>query len=371
MPHPEPRTLNPEPSARLEKLRAQLPGHGVPGVLIMEPLNVGYLSGFTGSTAALVVLQDRAVFITDSRYAIQAEKECPAFELAITQSSAGYADTIAERVKQLGVPQVGVEGDHLTVVQFEQLKEKLDGIELRPLSNLVGSLRRVKDAGEIGCIRSACGIVDRAFDFLLDLVRPGMTERMVAVELEYFMRKAGSEEEAFHTIVASGPRSALPHGRASDRALGAGDFITFDYGASVGGYHSDITRTIVLGSADARQREVYHVVLEAQQAALAAIRAGVEGKAVDSVARDLIAARGYGENFGHGLGHGLGRSIHDHAALSQRSDVTLQPGMVVTVEPGIYIDGWGGVRIEDDVVVTEEGCEILTHAPKRLIELPT
>jgi len=357
-------------TARLQQLRDRLQKENVPAALLMKAPDVGYISGFTGSAAALLVLPDRALFVTDGRYSVQAERECPGWEVAITETSAGYHETIAARVKELGVTELAVEGDYLTVLQFETLKEKLEGVALKPLGELVLGPRRVKDAEELLRIRAACAIVDRAFDFLLTLLRPGISERDVAVELEYFMKKEGSEKEAFDTIVASGARSALPHGRASEKLLEAGDFITFDYGARVGGYCSDLTRTVVLGKADEKQREVYGVVLEAQLAALAAIRAGAEGKAVDSVARDLIAARGYGEKFGHSLGHGLGRDVHDHPALSQRAELTLEPGMVVTVEPGVYLDGWGGVRIEDDVVVTEDGCEILTHAPKELIEVP-
>jgi Xaa-Pro aminopeptidase len=354
---------------RIDKLRAQLPQHGVPGALILDPKNVGYLSGFTGSTAAILVSAERAVFITDSRYSVQAERECPEFELAITPGSAAYAEAIAEQVGSLGLADLAVEGDHVTVSQFASLGEKLAGVRLKPVSDLVGVLRQVKDEDEIGHTRAACQIVDRAFDYLLTILKPGVLERDVAIELEYFMRKQGSEKEAFDTIVASGARSALPHGRASEKPLEEGDLITFDFGARVRGYCSDLTRTVVLGRANDRQREVYRVVLDAQFAALGAIRAGVDGKAVDAVARDLIAARGHGEHFGHGLGHGLGRDVHDHQALSQRASVMLQAGMVVTVEPGVYIEGWGGVRIEDDVVVREGRCEILTHAPKHLIEV--
>jgi len=355
---------------RLKKLRAQLEAQGASAALLMKAADVGYLTGFTGSAAALLVLPDRALFITDGRYAVQAERECPGFEVALTDTSSGYQEKIVERVKELGVAQLAVEGDYLTVMQYEALQAKLEGVELKPLGDLVLAPRRVKDEEELLRIRSACAIVDRAFDFLLTLIRPGVRERDLAIELEYFMKKDGSEKEGFDTIVASGVRSALPHGRASEKELEAGDFITFDFGASVGGYHSDITRTVVLGRADEEQRKVYQVVLESQLAALAAIRAGAEGKAVDSAARDIITAAGYGDRFPHSLGHGLGRDVHDHPALSQRVELKLEPGMVVTVEPGVYIDGWGGVRIEDDVVVTEDGCEILTHAPKHLIEIP-
>jgi Xaa-Pro aminopeptidase len=184
------------------------------------------------------------------------------------------------------------------------------------------------------------------------------------------MKKAGSEKEAFDTIVASGARSALPHGRASEKRLEAGDFITFDFGGRVGGYHSDLTRTVVLGRATEKHREVYQVVLDAQQAALAALRPGMTGKEADQIARAVITARGYGDNFGHGLGHGLGRLCHDGGGLSQRVDLTLEPCMVMTVEPGVYLEGWGGVRIEDDVVIRDGGVEILTHAPKEMIEVP-
>jgi Xaa-Pro aminopeptidase len=279
-------------------------------------------------------------------------------------------DRVAAEVKELGRAVLGVEGDTLTVNHFRKLTTDLEGIELRPTEDVVEILRQVKDEGEIDLIRAACDIVDRAFEFILTLVRPGIPERDLATEIEYFMKKAGSEKEAFDTIVASGARSALPHGRASEKLLAAGDFVTFDYGARVGGYHSDITRTVVLGTATDRQREVYQVVLDAQQAALAALRPGMTGKEADLVARDLIAARGYGDAFGHGLGHSLGRHVHDGGGLSQRIDMTLAAGMVLTVEPGIYFEDWGGVRIEDDVVLRETGAEILTHAPKELIEIP-
>jgi Xaa-Pro aminopeptidase len=354
---------------RVNQLREELRRREVPAALIMHPENVGYLSGFTGSTAALLITADRALFITDSRYTLQAGRECPGFELAITQGSGQYADRIAEEAGKLGVQEVAVEADYLTLAQFEQISKKLEQLELKPLADLVAPLRRVKDREELDRIRAACALVDRAFDYLLTLVKPGVSERDVAIELEYWMKKHGSEKEAFDSIVASGVRSALPHGRASEKLIEAGDLVTFDFGARVGGYVSDLTRTVVVGRFTEKQREVYDTVLQAQEAAIAAIRPGANGKDVDQVARDLIAAAGYGDHFGHGLGHGIGRTVHDHVALSQRSELTLAPGMVVTVEPGIYIEGWGGVRIEDDVLVTENGREVLTHAPKHLIEV--
>jgi Xaa-Pro aminopeptidase len=342
----------------------------LPAFLVTDPINVGYLSGFSGSSGALVVTPEDAIMVTDGRYTVQAQRECPGFQIRQTEVTQGLMDRVAAEVKELGRAVLGVEGDTLTVNHFRKLTTDLEGIELRPTEDVVEILRQVKDEGEIDLIRAACDIVDRAFEFILTLVRPGIPERDLATEIEYFMKKAGSEKEAFDTIVASGARSALPHGRASEKLLAAGDFVTFDYGARVGGYHSDITRTVVLGTATDRQREVYQVVLDAQQAALAALRPGMTGKEADLVARDLIAARGYGDAFGHGLGHSLGRHVHDGGGLSQRIDMTLAAGMVLTVEPGIYFEDWGGVRIEDDVVLRETGAEILTHAPKELIEIP-
>ncbi len=355
--------------ARLARLRVVMAEGQLPAFLVTQPENVGYLSGFTGSTAALLITAESAIFITDSRYTVQAGRECPGFEIRQSGLTQGLMDRVAADIQALGITTLGTEGDAMTVNQFVALKEALPGVEPRPTAGIIEKLRLVKDETEIARIREACGIVDRAFAFILTLVRPGIAERELAAELEFFMKKAGSEGEAFPTIVASGARSALPHGRASDKLLETGDFVTFDFGASIGGYHSDITRTVVVGPASDRQREVYQVVLDAQQAALAGIRPGMAGKEADLVARDLITARGFGENFGHGLGHGLGRQVHDGGGFSQRIDIMLEAGMVMTVEPGVYLEGWGGVRIEDDVVLRDGGVELLTHAPKELIEV--
>ena len=338
--------------------------------MILDPVNVGYLTGFTGSTAAFLVTADRAAFLTDPRYTAQAATQCRGFELATTDGSGGYDPAIAKVAGQLGITSLAVESDFVTLTRFQQLEKAMPAISLQPTAELVGPLRQIKDAEEIAAIREACALVDRGFSYLLTAIRPGLTEREVAADLEYFLKRSGSEKEAFDTIVASGPNSALPHARPGNRALEPGDFITFDFGARVRGYASDLTRTVVLGTATGRQRELYEIVREALAAGTAAIRAGAGGKEVDAAARDQIQARGYGEHFGHGLGHGLGRVVHDHVAFSQRSQLVLAPGMVLTVEPGIYLDGWGGVRIEDDVLVTETGCEVLTTAPRELVEVP-
>jgi Xaa-Pro aminopeptidase len=356
-------------NSRISRFQAALQAQDLPAALIQSPLNVAYLSGFTGSTAVVLATPTRAAFITDCRYAAQAQQECPGFEHAVTQPGGGYADSISGLVQAFGLSRVAIEADHVTLAQREGLAEKLPEVDLLPVKDLVSPLRRVKDAEELRRIRAACGLVDAAFDWLVAYLRPGLAEREVAIELEYWLKKAGSEKEAFDTIVASGHRSAMPHGRASGKLLERGDFVTIDFGARVEGYHSDLTRTFVLGPATEKQREVYEVVLAANRTGVAAVRAGVEGKAVDAAARAVIDAAGYGAHFGHGLGHGLGLHVHDHPAFGLTSTVTLEAGMVATIEPGVYLDGWGGVRIEDDVLVTEEGCEVLTHAPRELLEL--
>jgi len=359
---------------RIEKLRRALADTGVPSALFQHPVDVSYLTGFTGSTAALVVTAERAVFITDGRYEEQAARECGHLERVIARTSDGYPGRIRDMVQELGIATLGVEGDTMSVNGFASLRKALSevggGVELKPLPNVVLGLRRIKDDEEIRRIRAACALADRAFEQFLTLLRPGKTEKQVAAELEFWAKVQGAEKEAFDTIVASGVRSALPHGRASEKPLAAGEFVTLDFGVRLDGYHSDLTRTVFLGEPTDRHREVYQAVLDAQATAVGAIRAGVSGKAVDAAARELLAARGLGDAFKHGLGHGLGLMVHDHPALSPREELTLQAGMVLTVEPGVYLEGWGGVRIEDDVVVTESGCEVLTHAPKELIALP-
>jgi Xaa-Pro aminopeptidase len=354
---------------RLARLRAVLGELQLPAFLVTQTDNAGYISGFTGSSAALILTPDQAVLVTDGRYVSQAQRECPGFVVRQSEATQSLTDCVAAEIRSMALSTVGIEAASVTLQQFDALQKALEGVVLKPTTGVVETLRLVKDEGEIERIRTACGIADRAFEYIVTQIRPGIAERALAADLEYHMRKLGSEREAFDTIVASGARSALPHGRASDKLLEVGDFITFDFGARIGGYHSDLTRTVVLGTASDQQREVYQVVRDAQAAALAALRPGMTGKEADQVARDLIAARGYGDRFGHGLGHGLGRQVHDGGGLSQRIDLTLEAGMVMTVEPGVYLEGWGGVRIEDDVVVREGGVEDLTHAPKDLIEV--
>lgn len=352
---------------RLEKLSQRLHEQQVDGILVMRPENRRYISGFTGSSAYILVTPNQAVLLTDFRYDQQAREEAPNFE--VIQHGQSVTDALAEQVQRLGIGTLAFESDFLTYASYSNFKEKVPGVEWVPTEGIIEKLRQVKDSHEIDILRTAARIADAAFTHILDFLRPGLTEREVALELEVFMRKNGAQGPSFDTIVASGVRSSLPHGVATDKVIEAGDFVKMDFGAQFQGYCSDITRTVVLGQPSERQREIYQIVQEAQQKALDGLHAGMTGKVADALARDLIEARGYGENFGHSLGHGIGLYIHESPRLSKVSEDVLEPGHVVTVEPGIYVAGFGGVRIEDDVVILEDGIDILTHSTKELLIL--
>ena len=357
--------------SRLQRLRDWLDQQPVDAVLIvkaerLESPNLRYLTGFTGSTGAALITPREAVLLVDFRYVEQARIEAPGFE--VVQVPRQASEALAEAVRAREIRRLGFEADGLTVRQRDELARLLQPVEMVPVEG-IDRLRWVKEPDELERIRRAAQVADAAFDHILGYLRPGATERDVATELEFFMRRHGAEREAFSSIVASGARSSLPHGRASDKPLGAGEFVTLDFGAVVDGYHSDCTRTVVLGSASDSQREIYDLVLRAQTAALQGLRPGLSGRDADALARQVIADAGHGEHFGHGLGHGVGLAIHEGPTLSPREEAVLEPGMVVTVEPGVYLPGWGGVRIEDLVVLTPDGCEVLTRAPKRLMEL--
>jgi len=354
-------------NTRLVNLRARFVAAGIDSLLSLRPENRSYLSGFSGSAGWLAVTPDRAYLLTDSRYVEQAGQEAP--DCTVVQHGRQIIDTLREVLHDAGVKRLGFEKDCVTYQQYEALREKLDGIELVPCAGLVEKLRQVKDGIELGLIEAAVRIADQAYAAVKTIIRPGRTEKEIAVELEYRMKQLGSERNSFDPIVASGPRSSLPHGQPTERVVSRGEAVKMDFGAMFGGYCSDLTRTVYLGEASARQKEVYAIVLEAQLTAIAAIKPGVRGGDVDTAARQLIAAHGYGEYFGHGLGHSVGRYIHEEPRLTAGSEDILVPGNVVTVEPGIYLPGWGGVRTEDMVVVTDTGCRILTTAPKELTVL--
>lgn len=352
---------------RLEKIREKIKSNGLDGLLVMKPANRHYLSGFTGSSGVLLILKDTSYVITDFRYVEQASKQAPDYQ--IIKHGNPITDTLKELLEKHSVRNIGFEKDFVTFSQFEDLSKYLPFISLEPVEKLTEDLRMVKDDLELASIKKAVEIADYSFIEILKIIKPGLKEEEVAANLEFIMRKLGSQKPAFESIIASGHRSALPHGIASDRVIGANEFLKMDYGAVYNGYHSDMTRTVVVGQASDKHKEIYNIVLEAQLTAINGIKPGLLGKEIDKLARDIINKSGYGDNFGHGLGHGVGLVIHEGPTLSPIGDVELQPGMVVTVEPGIYLPDWGGVRIEDIVVVTETGYEILTKTTKELLEI--
>lgn len=347
---------------RVRRLRGLLDGAGVDAFYVTNPENRFYLSGFSGTTGALLLCRKESFLLTDFRYTDQASQESPEFK--VVEVSGIYSESLFAIMKEKGLSKLGCEGDYLTYNQFLALKDKLEGIELKAVSGLVEGLRLCKDDVEIKSIEEAVRLADEALGQVLPAIRPGVTEREVALQLEYCMRRMGADGVAFKFIVASGPRSALPHGVASAKIIREGELVTLDFGALYRGYHSDITRTVVMGRPDEKQKKIYSIVLEAQTNAIAALRAGVRASDIDRVARGIIERKNYGEYFGHSTGHGLGLCIHENPRLSSKDDTILQSGMVVTVEPGIYLPDWGGVRIEDTVLVEDNGYRVLTRSPK-------
>ncbi|MBP2663938.1 MAG: ypdF [Firmicutes bacterium] len=350
---------------RLASLRKLMATHSLDAVVVTKPENRRYFSGFTGSSGLLLIGEQIQTLFTDFRYIEQATKQSPEYQ--IVRHGTAMFDKLADTVKKLEAVRIGFESDFITWDTYHKLATCLSMVELRPVN--LDALRVIKDQAELSLLHQAVEIADVAFNHVVTIIRPGITELEIALELEYQMRKLGSEKPAFDTIVASGYRGALPHGQASAKIIEVGDFITMDFGAVYQGYHSDMTRTVVAGKATSKQHEIYNIVQAAQLAGIKAVAAGKTGKEIDQVARKIIADAGYGEYFGHALGHGVGLAIHEEPRLSTINDSELASGMVVSVEPGIYLPEWGGVRIEDLVVVSAAGCTVLTTSNKNLIEL--
>ena len=353
-------------SVQYERLTTWLQQQALSAVLVSKRINVRYFSGFAGSAGVLAVSPTTRKLFVDFRYVEQARQTAPEYD--VVKCQANPLDAAAEYLQQQEFERIGFEAEDLTVADFRRIASVVAENRWNPV--VLDSLRVVKSADEVAKIETAARILDQAFAKILPQIRPGIAENSLAAILEYEMRQMGSERTGFATIVASGPRSALPHGVAADRLLATGDLVVFDFGAVFDGYHSDMTRTVCLGPASHRQRQIYDTVLSAQMAGLAAVRPAALCREVDGVARGIIAQAGFGDFFGHGLGHSVGLAIHESPRLSPLAgEARLEPGMVVTVEPGIYLPGWGGVRIEDLVVVTADGCRILSHTTKQLLEL--
>jgi len=360
---------------RIDKMKKYLVKNNLDAFFVNFPLdtgkflpNVRYLTGFSGSSGGVFITRKKSFFITDFRYKDQSKKQVKGSKVIIARTNPINALKDIKEAQEKNL-RIAIESHRLTVEQKKHLARAVPDAILVDTSGVVEELMVCKDKTEIDNIKKAVEISDIAFDRILGILKPGIREKEVAAELEYQMKMLGATREAFETIVASGHRSALPHGVASDKKLKKGEFITFDFGAVYNGYCSDITRTVVLGKATSKQKKVYNTVLKAQKTAIRKTRAGLTGKEVDSVARKIIEKAGYGKNFGHGLGHGIGLEVHAAPRVSPLGEEVLKSNMVMTIEPGIYISGWGGVRIEDDVVVRPKNCLVLNRAPKKLLEL--
>lgn len=352
----------------LELVRSSMPSN-VDAVLIHDPINVGWLTGFRGSFGRVIVTPTEAVFVTDSRYREAAAEQVSGMSVASFQSPVREHEFLATQLDRLGVSRLAVDAQTTTIAQLQQWENAFPAVTVLASGPPFDTWRMVKREEEIEAIRAACGIADACFAHVQRLIQPGVSELDINLEIEFFIRRSGAAL-GFPPIVVSGVNSSRPHGTATEKKLEVGDFVTMDFGASFQGYTSDITRTVVVSEASDRHREIYGLVLEGQLAALEAMAPGKNGKDVDGLVRSIFAKAGLDQYFGHGLGHTIGRLVHDGGRMSPHLDVTLLPGQVWTVEPGIYIPGFGGVRIEDDVLITETGIEVLTKSTKELLILP-
>ncbi len=347
--------------SRVLSFLKELSFHGAEAALLHAPHSILYFSGFSGGEGMLILTEDRRCLLTDSRYTLQAKREAPDFE--ILPYNTPLAPLLAAKKR------IAIEEDFLSLSAYEKLQNQLPQKDWVHSSEIILQLRRKKDIGELSAITEAVRLADAAFQFAVSRISPGMREYEVAALLEGYMRRTAGATPAFETICASGARSALPHGSASDKRLEKGDFLTMDFGCLLHGYASDLTRTVTIGPASDRQKEIYGIVLYAQTKAENAATGGMPASELDKVARDVIDAYGYGDYFGHALGHGVGLAVHEHPILSPRSPHKLTPGDVFTIEPGIYVPDFGGVRIEDMLYATENGYAVLTKANKELLEI--
>lgn len=352
--------------SRIDKVRSKLKELSVDAVLITETKNLFYLANFTGSAGVALITQDEAYFVTDFRYTEQAAEQAVGFKVVIHKQP--MMAEINDILNANHISRLAIEANQMNVTTYLHVKS-LFTAEIVETQGLVEKIREIKEPEELELIKEACEITDQSFDHILKFIKPGITEIEVAHELEAFLKGKGASAMSFDTIVASGVRSSMPHGVASDKVIEEGDMITLDWGCYYKGYSSDMTRTIAVGSVKPELEKIYHIVLEAHERVNRQAKAGMTGKEIDALARDYITEHGYGEYFGHSTGHGLGLDVHELPAISAKNDEAVKAGMVITNEPGIYIPGLGGVRIENDLIVTEDGVESTNKSPKHLIIL--
>lgn len=354
-----------EEKMKIERIQQYLEQEQIDAFMIQSAINRRYISGFTGTFGTVFITKKKAYFITDFRYVAQANEQAKGFEVIENRNmlEAVYEQCQAEEIKTLAY-----EEEHTTVSMYNQL-QTYSAIELVGVAGVIEQMRMIKTPDELAKIKTAASISDKAFERILQDIKAGVTELEICNKLEMYMREEGATSSSFDMIIASGHRSALPHGVASTKKIEENDFVTLDFGALYEGYCSDMTRTVVVGSPSTQLEKVYHIVNDALTLGIAEVKAGASCSAVDTTVRNFITEHGYGEQFGHGLGHSFGLEIHESPYFAKTSEEVLSPQMVMTIEPGIYIPDVGGVRIEDDVIVTEDGCDVITHSPKELIRL--
>jgi Xaa-Pro aminopeptidase len=353
---------------RIKKIQKIIEGENLDLLLVTFLPNVRYLSGYTGTNGLVLISPNGSVFLTDFRYKEQVRQQVRHLKIVIAERELIQTLPSLNLLKGKRL-KLGFESNHLSCGTYRNLKTLLPNCLLVPTENAVESISIKKDQNEIDRIKKAVSITDQVFSEILDFIKPKVKEKDIAAEIEYRFKRHGSTTPLYETIVASGKRSALPHGVASSKKIEKGDLVTLDMGAVYDGYTADMTRTLVVGKANKRQKKVYNIVLKAQKQVINKVKPKMRACDLDKVSRGVIKRAGYGKYFGHGLGHGIGVVIHDNPAINPRNEQILEAGMVITIEPGIYIPNWGGVRIEDDVLVTKRGCDILTKAEKNLIEL--
>jgi len=351
---------------RIEKLKSFMSELSLDALYITHLPNIRYLTGFSGSSANLLLTAQKDYFISDFRYKDQAAQQVQGFQIIINYENIKELKRILENN---GYRKIGFESTHLIYDDLESFKQAADGIEFVQLKNKVEEFTVQKTQEEIEKIKRAIEITDITFSRILDILKPGISELELSAEITYFQKSFGAEKDSFDPIVASGWRSALPHGIASDKKIQKGDAVTLDFGCVFQGFCSDLTSTVFIGEPSKELKKIYRIVLDAQQKAIDNAHANLSSKTLDSVARDYINRQGYGDYFGHGLGHGLGIEVHEQPGLNQRTDTNLKENSVVTIEPGIYVPSLGGVRIEDDILLQETGCIVLNHSPKELLIL--
>lgn len=352
-------------SSRIARIQAQLVSEGLDAAYVAHLPNVRYLCGFTGSNGCLVIGRSGARFLTDGRYRVQASQEVQGAEVDVYGLPDALERGLRRALSDFDAASLGFEAGHLTVAMLDRLRQA-DGFDLVPTTELVERLRMVKEPEELDRIREAARMADEGLAHILERVSVGVSERELALELEFFMRRQGADDVSFDPIVAAAERSALPHARPTDRQVEKGRYLLFDLGCIHDGYCSDLTRTVVVGDPDDRHREIYELVARAQQAGLDAVKPGRPAAEVDRAARQVIEDAGLGDAFGHGLGHGVGVEIHEAPTLRSTSREVLEAGQVITIEPGAYLPGWGGVRIEDLVAVGPDGADVLSRSTKEL-----